>query len=120
MPQSINVPSVTTGTPDIKEKMKSYKDLKGNLLSIAEFIRSKGYVKTHELDDWKVYTNQPTTRQQRDARVLAERGYVKRLDKSEKEKKFGEIKEDVWYWVSDYSTFDFQPTFESTGQLRFI
>jgi len=101
--------------------MKSYKQLKGNLLAVAEFIRSKGYVKTHELDEWKVHTNQPTTRQQRDARILAERGYIRRLSDKEKLETFGQIKEDVWHWVSDYSSFEAKPVFvEIKNQLAFL
>lgn len=61
---------------------------------LLEFVREKKYAKSHEITEWglKNYLNSAERRM----RELSQEGKVRRLNKVEKQFRFGDIREDVW------------------------
>ena len=61
---------------------------------VLEFIRQKGYAKTHEVIEFgsSIYYN----RALRSAQELCAEGKIRRLTHEDKIFRFGQIKEDVW------------------------
>lgn len=66
---------------------------------LLQFIKNKKWARTSEVISWGVknYSN----RADRNARVLAEEGKIRRMTKEEKEYHFCDIGEDVWVYVGD-------------------
>lgn len=91
-------------TPGVKVKSK-----KAQLL---DWIRFHGAVKTHEVLQWGIanYSN----RAERDARLLAQEGKIRRLTKIEQRDEVGNAKEAVWV-ICDGTTVERQMTLAGYG-----
>ena len=61
---------------------------------LLDYIRAKQWVKTSSVIRWGL--DHGHTRAERDARDLAEEGFIRRMDKEKVKLRFGEIGEEVW------------------------
>lgn len=75
---------------------------------LLAWIRSQGVVRTHEVIEWGVA--HCSNRADRDARMLARAGQIRRLTDFEKETRFGKIREDAWAAVAVESVAERQLT----------
>lgn len=101
--------------------MKHYTSLEGEKLAIADYIRNNGYVKTSELITW-ASANRYTNRADRNARQLGSEGFIERISKEDKKRMYGDIREDVWHWVSDYARLGFFESYKTleNNHLSFV
>ena len=66
---------------------------------LLQFIKEKHYIRTSEIIAWGVRNF--SNRADRDARLLAEEGEIKRLSDSEKMFRFGGTKEGIYEFVGE-------------------